>query len=85
MTRRQKDPLRPLTPEERRWLARVARSHAESASHVARAKALLAVADGKSYAAAAEHAHRSSGTGGLAVELFPRAWMAVGRIVISGT
>lgn len=61
MTRRQKDPLRPLTPEERRWLARVARSHAESASHVARAKALLAVADGKSYAAAAEAAGRRSG------------------------
>lgn len=61
MTRRQKDPLRPLTSEERRWLARVARSHAEPASHVARAKALLAVADGKSYTQAAKAAGRRSG------------------------
>lgn len=61
MTRRQKDPLRPLTSEERRWLARVARSHAEPASHVARAKALLAVADGMSYTQAAKAAGRRSG------------------------
>jgi transposase len=61
MTRRQKDPLRPLTSEERRWLGRIARSYAEPASHVARAKALLAVADGKSYARAAKEAGRRSG------------------------
>lgn len=61
MTRRQKDPLRPLTSEERRWLGRIARSHAEPASHVARAKALLAVADGKSYTRAAKEAGRRSG------------------------
>ncbi len=61
MTRRQNDPLRLLTSEERRWLARVARSHAEPASHVARAKALLAVADGKSYTQAAKEAGRRSG------------------------
>jgi hypothetical protein len=48
MTRRQKDPLRPLTDDERHWLMRVARSQAEPAAHVARAKALLAVADGES-------------------------------------
>ena len=54
MTRRQKDPLRPLTEEERKLLARISRSHAEPASHVARAKALLAVADGMSYTAAAK-------------------------------
>jgi transposase len=61
MTRRQKDPLRELTQEERDWLARLSRSHAEPAAHVARAKALLAVADGKSYTAAAKAAGRRSG------------------------
>ncbi len=61
MTRRQKDPLRPLTQDERELLVRIGRSHAEPASHVARAKALLAVADGKSYTAAAKGAGRRSG------------------------
>lgn len=61
MTRRRKDPLRKLTSEERRWLARVRRSHAEPASHVARAKALLAVSEGQSYTAAAFAAGRRSG------------------------
>jgi glycerol-3-phosphate dehydrogenase len=54
MTRRQKDPLRPLTEEERKLLIRISRSHAEPASHVARAKALLTVAGGKSYTEAAK-------------------------------
>jgi transposase len=61
MTRRQKDPLRELTPQERCWLVRVSRSHAEPAAHVARAKALLAVADGHSYTEAAKAAGRRSG------------------------
>jgi transposase len=61
MTRRQKDPLRPLTSEERGWLVRISRSHAEPAAHVARAKTLLAVAEGKSYTAAAKAAGRRSG------------------------
>ena len=61
MTRRQKDPLRPLTEVERKLLVRLSRSHAESASHVARAKALLAVADGWSYTEAAKAAGRRSG------------------------
>jgi transposase len=61
MTRRQKDPLRPLTEEERALLVRISRSHAEPASHVGRAKALLAVADGQSYTAAAKTAGRCSG------------------------
>jgi transposase len=60
MTRRQKDPLRPLTSDERDWLQRIARSRAEPAAHVARAKALLAVADGASYTEAAEAAGRRS-------------------------
>ena len=61
MTRRQKDPLRPLTEEERNLLVRISRSQAEPASHVARAKALLAVADGISYTQAAKTAGRRSG------------------------
>jgi transposase len=61
MTRRRKDPLRPLTEEERELLVRISRSHAEPAAHVARAKALLAVADGKSYTQAAKSAGRRSG------------------------
>lgn len=61
MTRRQKDPLRPLTEAERNLLVRIGRSHAEPASHVARAKALLTVAEGKSYTEAAKAAGRRSG------------------------
>ncbi len=61
MTRRQKDPLRLLTPEEQTVLDRLSRSQTEPASHVARAKALLAVAAGASYSAAAQTAGRRSG------------------------
>ena len=61
MTRRQKDPLRALTPEEQTTLERLSRSQSEPASHVARAKALLAVAAGQSYTAAAYAAGRRSG------------------------
>jgi len=61
MTRRQKDPLRPLSAEEQTALERLARAHTEPASHVARAKALLAVAAGQSYSAAAQAAGRRSG------------------------
>jgi len=61
MSRRPVDPLRPLTAEEQGWLARISRSHAEPAAHVARAKALLAVAAGQSYTAAAHTAGRRSG------------------------
>lgn len=60
MSRRRKDPLRPLTDEERAVLTQIARARSEPASHVARAKMLLAVADGKTYQAAAEVAGRKS-------------------------
>lgn len=60
MSRRRKDPLRALTQDERTVLEQIARSQNEPASHVARAKALLAVADGHSYAAAAQAAGRKS-------------------------
>lgn len=60
MTRRQKEPLRPLTDEEREILERISRAWKEPASHVARAKALLAVAGGASYTAAARAVGRQS-------------------------
>jgi transposase len=61
MTRRKKDPLRSLTAKEREVLEQLGRSQSEPASHVARAKALLAVADGRDYTAAARAAGRRSG------------------------
>ena len=60
MSRRQKNPLRTLTTDECRWLQRIARSTSEPASHVARAKQLLAVSDGLTYTAAAQLAGRNS-------------------------
>jgi transposase len=61
MVARQKDPLRPLTADERLALEPVSRSHAAPAAAVARAKELLAVADGASFEAAARAAGRKSG------------------------
>lgn len=61
MSRRQKHPLRALTEDERSWLHKIARSKREPASHVARAKQLLAVAGGQSYTAAAKASGRKSG------------------------
>ena len=61
MSRRQKDPLRVLAREERQWLQRLARSAREPATHVIRAKQLLAVAAGQSYTRAAEVTGRKSG------------------------
>lgn len=63
MSRRKKDPLRPLTAVERATLEPVARSQSERADRVARAKALLAVADGASYTVAATVAGRRGGDG----------------------
>lgn len=61
MSRCPKNPLRPLLESERRYLHRLSRSQAAAASHVARAKALLAVANGASYTKAAHVAGRRSG------------------------
>jgi transposase len=61
MTRRKKEPLRTLTEEEQKWLERISRSHSEPATHVARAKEILAVAEGHSYTQAAHMAGRKSG------------------------
>ncbi|MGC4031409.1 MAG: helix-turn-helix domain-containing protein [Tepidisphaeraceae bacterium] len=63
MCRAQKQPLRALRPQERRELARLVRSQRQPAAHVARARALLAVAAGMSFTAAAHAAGRRSGDG----------------------
>lgn len=61
MARLHKDPLRPLSVEERQTLEQLSRSLRESAAKVARAKALLAVAEGESYSGAARSVGRKSG------------------------
>src|SRR5437763_15316265 len=58
MSRRQKDPLRTTSAEERAVLSRLSRSRGAPAAQVARAAALLAVADGQSYTAAARKVGR---------------------------
>jgi transposase len=58
---RQKDPLRALSDDERAVLGQLSRSVSEAAAVVARAKALVAVAGGASYTAAAQAAGRRSG------------------------
>ena len=63
MCRPQKQPLRPLKEQERHELERLTRSQREPAAHVARARALLSVADGASFTAAAHAAGRKSGDG----------------------
>jgi transposase len=61
MAAAQKNSLRPLTDDERRVLSAVARAPSERADRVARATALLAVADGATFAAAARAAGRRAG------------------------
>src|ERR1041384_4796081 len=58
MSRPRKDPLRPLTAEERQELTRLSRSLSAPAAQVERARALLAIADGASYTAAAHRVGR---------------------------
>jgi transposase len=61
MARPPKKPLRPLTVAERTTLQRLARAGSERADRVARAKALLAVADGARFTEAARAAGRGCG------------------------
>jgi len=61
MSRQKKDILRTLTEEEQNWLERISRSQSEPASHVARAKQILAVAAGYNYTEAAQKSGRKSG------------------------
>ena len=60
MSRRQKNPLRPLSTEEYRSLSLISRSTSEPAGHVVRARQLLAVAAGASYMEAARVSGRKS-------------------------
>jgi transposase len=77
MTRRQLDPLRPLTSQESSWLTQLSRSARAPASQVARAQALLAVAAGASYTAAATAVgHRSGDTVSAWVARFNREGLA---------
>jgi transposase len=58
MSRHRKDPLRPLAADERKELTRLSRLQSAPAAQVARARALLAIADGASYTAAAHQVGR---------------------------
>ena len=58
MSRHRKDPLRPLTAAERKELTRLSRSLSAPAAQVERARALLAIAGGASYTAAAHQIGR---------------------------
>lgn len=60
MTRRQKEPLRSLTEEDRAELERVSRAQSAPAEPVIRAKLLLAVANGMNYTQAATSVGRRS-------------------------
>jgi hypothetical protein len=75
MAQRQKHPLRSVTSEERAELERVARSASDRADRVARAKQLLAVADGARFTTAARQAGRRSGD---AVALLVQRFNTVG-------
>src|SRR5260221_11507216 len=71
---RQKEPLRALSDDERAVLVHLSRSAREPAAVVARAKAVVAVADGGDYTAAAHAAgRRSGGAGGRLVGRFNQA------------
>lgn len=61
MSRLKKDPLRSLTDEEVAHLTKLSRSQSESATRVARAALILAVARGDDYQQAAESIGRRSG------------------------
>jgi transposase len=61
MSRRKKDPLRPLTADEREILGQLSRSQTDPAAEVTRAKLLLLVADGSDYHSAAAAVGRKSG------------------------
>src|SRR4029453_4567130 len=58
MSRHRKDPLRPLTPDERIALTRLSRSPSAPAAQAERARALRAIADGATYTAATHQVGR---------------------------
>ena len=74
----QKEALRPLTPAERAALARVRRATSGRVARVRRAAALLALAEGASFALAAQQAGYRSGSAVTAlVRRFNRCGLAV--------
>jgi transposase len=77
MSGHKKDPLRKITEEEKNWMERISRSQSEPAGHVARAKEILAVANGISYQEAARLAGMKSGDAvSHLVERFNQAGLA---------
>lgn len=80
MSRRKKDPLRPLTEQERQLLQRVSRSQTASAVAVVRAQLLLLVAAGSDYQDAARAVGRRSLT---AVSLLVARFNAEGVAALS--
>jgi transposase len=62
MARRKKDPLRPLTEEEKVYLETLCRARSARTDQIARATGILAVAEGKSYQEAAKLCNRAQGT-----------------------
>lgn len=77
MSRRRKDPLRALTDGERASLEQVGRAPSAPAGVVARARALLAVAEGCAYTEAARRVGRRSGDAvGALVARFNREGLA---------
>src|SRR4051794_11486327 len=80
MSRRRKDPLRALTGDERTSLEQVGRATSAPAGVVARARALVAVADGASYTEAARRVGRRAGDaiGGLVARVNREGLAAVG-------
>ena len=86
MSRRKKDPLRALSAEERAELERLGRSGREPAAVVAHAKAVLAVANGATYTAAARAAGRRGGARAMPLPTWSPASTAKGwRRSICGT
>lgn len=84
MGKPQKDPLRELAETERTALQRMVRARSERMDRVQRAKALLTVAAGGSFAAAAREADLQSGTTvAKLVALFNRQGVAA-RSIASG-
>jgi transposase len=80
MSCHQKDPLRPLTTDERKALTRLSRSLSAPAAQVERSRALLAIADGASYTAAAHQVGRQhTETISAWVSRFNRAGLAAVR------
>ena len=79
LARPQTEPWRALTPEERTLLEQVARSQSERADRVRRARAVLALADGASFtAAAARVGFRSArGVAKLVTRFHRQGWSAI--------